>query len=68
MGKKCGKTSWLEKLFVLCIKAVYQLWVERYNVMHESTMSKVIIEGHHALLLQVRRLYRALDICSSRVM
>ena len=51
-----SKTSWLEKFFVLCTEALQQLWLERFNVMHEITMSKVRIEHHHVLLLKVRRL------------
>ena len=51
-----SKTSWLENFFVLCTEALHQLWLERFNVMHEITMSKVRIEDHHVLLLKVRSL------------
>ena len=47
---------------------LHKLWVERCNIVHESTVSDVRIEDHHQLLVHVRRLYRSCDIEENNVL
>ena len=60
--------TWLEKFFALCTNMLHKLWVERCNIVHESTVSDVRIEDHHQLLVQVRRSYLICDIEENNVL
>ena len=60
--------KWLVSFMQLCIKALYELWLERCRIVHESLTSKVQIEDHHHLLHQVRLLFHHTDISISPVL
>ena len=51
----------------LCTESLYDLWLERCRIVHESMASKVKIEDHHNLLIQVNKLFTQVEINASSV-
>ena len=41
---------------------LYQLWTERYWIVHKSTVVKIRVEDYHELLVYVRRIYRCINL------
>ena len=65
---KYESTKWLAKFMCLCTESLYDLWLERYRIVHESMASKVKIEDHHNLLVQVNKLFTQVEINASSVL
>ena len=55
----------LGKFIVLCIEALYKLWLERHKIVHECMASRVKVEDHHNLLNQVKMLFSQVEISAS---
>ena len=41
---------------------LHQLWTERCQIVHESTVAKIRVEDYHELLVYVRRIYRYINL------
>ena len=51
-----------------CIESLHDLWLERCRIVHESMASKIKIEEHHNLLVQVSKLFTQVEINASSVL
>ena len=65
---KYESTKWLAKFMCLCIESLHDLWLERCRIVHESMASKIKIEDHHNLLVQVSKLFTQVEINASSVL
>ena len=52
----------------LCIEVLYELWIERCRIVHESMMSKIRVEDHGILLNQVKELYNHIPINNTSIL
>ena len=60
--QKYESTKWLAQFMSFCIESLYDLWLERYRIVHESMASKIKVEDHHNLLMQVSKLFTQVEI------
>ena len=59
---KYESAKWLVRYMSLSVEMLHELWVERCNVVNECLLSKVKVEDHDNLLVQVKELYNSADI------
>ena len=59
---KYGSYGWLVRHITLSVEVLHQLWVERCNIVNEYLLSKVKVEDHNNLLMQVKELCDSVDI------
>ena len=51
-----------------CTESLYDLWLERCRIVYESMASKIKVEDHHNLLMQVSKLFTQVEINTSSVL
>ena len=51
-----------------CTESLHDLWLERYRIVYESMTSKIKVEDHHNLLIQVSKLFTQVEINASSVL
>ena len=54
--------KWLAKFMFFYTESLHDLWLERYRIVHESMASKIKVEDHHNLLMQVSILFTQVEI------
>ena len=65
---KYESTKWLAQFMCFCIESLYDLWLERCRIVYESMASKIKVEDHHNLLLQVSMLFTQVEISASSIL